>query len=104
VRHCDNALVRMRQDGGVVAVRRGRLGANKALGNGRLNGIATSLDGGKIWITVTGHLAGITNAMGGRVGAARLSVAVRGRRPSPAARNGCREKRRCPANRGKCNT
>jgi len=66
--------------------------------------IATSLDGGKIWITVTGHLAGITNAMGGRVGAPRLSVAVRGRRPSPAARNGCGEKRRCPANRGKCNT
>ena len=38
--------------------------AGRGLGPIRRWEIATSLDGGKIWITVTGHLAGITNAMG----------------------------------------
>ena len=60
----DNTIVRMRQDGSVLAVRRVRLAPNKALGNGRLNGIATSPDGSKIWVTVTGHLAGYGTARG----------------------------------------
>jgi hypothetical protein len=60
----DNTIVRMRQDGSVVAARRVRLSHNKALGNGRLNGIATSPDGSKIWVTVAGHLAGYATARG----------------------------------------
>ena len=41
----DNTIVRMRQDGSVVAVRRVRLAGGKSLGNLRLNGIAGSPDG-----------------------------------------------------------
>jgi hypothetical protein len=54
----DNTIVRMRPDGTVVAVRRVRLGNGRSLGDGRLNGIAASPDGSKLWVTVTGHLAG----------------------------------------------
>jgi hypothetical protein len=54
----NNTIVRMRQDGTVVAVREVRLTDGRGLGNGRLNGIAGSPDGTKIWITVTGHLRG----------------------------------------------
>jgi hypothetical protein len=54
----DNTIVRMRQDGAVIAVRRVRLGGGRSLGDGRLNGIAASPDGSKLWVTVTGHLAG----------------------------------------------
>jgi hypothetical protein len=53
-----NTIVRMRQDGTVVAVRRVRLADGRPLGDGRLNGIAASPDGSKLWVTVTGHLAG----------------------------------------------
>jgi hypothetical protein len=60
----DNTIVRMRQDGTVVAVRRVRLANGRSLGNGRLNGIAVSPDGTKIWVTVTGHLAGHGNLSG----------------------------------------
>jgi hypothetical protein len=60
----DNTIVRMRQDGTVVAVRRVRLSHRRSLGNGRLNGIAVSPDGSKIWVTVTGHLAGKGNLSG----------------------------------------
>src|SRR5262245_9678903 len=60
----DNTIVRMRQDGTVVAVRRVRLANGRSLGNGRLNGIAISPDGSKIWVTVTGHLAGQGNLSG----------------------------------------
>jgi hypothetical protein len=54
----DNTIVRMRQDGTVVAVRRVRLADGRSLGNARLNGIAVSPDGSKIWVTVTGRLPG----------------------------------------------
>jgi hypothetical protein len=54
----------MRQDGTVVAVRRVRLANGRSLGNGRLNGIAVSPDGSKIWVTVTGHPAGQGNLSG----------------------------------------
>jgi hypothetical protein len=54
----DNTIVRMRQDGRVVAVRRVRLADGRSLGGARLNGIAVSPDGSKIWVTVTGRLPG----------------------------------------------
>jgi hypothetical protein len=60
----NTTIVRMRQDGTVVAVRRVRLNNGRSLGDGRLNGIATSPDGTKIWVTVTGHLAASGNLTG----------------------------------------
>jgi hypothetical protein len=60
----NNTIVRMRQDGSVVAVRRVRLANGRSLGNGRLNGIAGSPDGTRIWVTVTGHLPGHGNLSG----------------------------------------
>jgi hypothetical protein len=54
----NNTIVRMTQDGKVVAVREVRLANGQSLGSGRLNGIAGSADGSKIWVTVTGHLPG----------------------------------------------
>jgi hypothetical protein len=49
----DNTILRMRQDGTVVAV--GRVSVDRGpLNNSRLNGIATSTDSGKIYVTVTG--------------------------------------------------
>ena len=49
----NNTIVRMRQDGSVVAVRRVRLD-DSPLGHGRLNGITTSVDGATIYVTFTG--------------------------------------------------
>src|SRR5215470_11128332 len=43
----------MHQDGTVGAIRKVRLADGRSLGNGRLNGIAGSPDGSKIWVTVT---------------------------------------------------
>ena len=60
----NNTIARMRQDGTVVAVREVRLADRKVLGKGRLNGIASSPDGTKIWITVTGRLPGHRNLRG----------------------------------------
>jgi hypothetical protein len=60
----NNAIVRMRQDGTVVAVREVRLGDGRGLGGARLNGIATSSDGSKIWVTVTGRLPGQDHSQG----------------------------------------
>jgi hypothetical protein len=60
----DNTIVRMDQEGTVVAVRRVRLADARALGNGRLNGIAVSPDGSTIWVTVLGKLAGQGNIEG----------------------------------------
>ena len=54
----NNTIVRMRQDGLVVAVRRVRLAGGRPLRTLRLNGIATSPDGSRLWVTVTGHLSG----------------------------------------------
>jgi hypothetical protein len=54
----NNTIVRMRQDGTVVSVRRVRLPDGRSLGDARLNGIATSPDGTTIWVTVTGRLRG----------------------------------------------
>jgi hypothetical protein len=60
----NNTIVRMRQDGTVVAVRRVRLQDSRPLGNARLNGIAVSADHNKIWVTVTGHIRGTGNLTG----------------------------------------
>jgi hypothetical protein len=55
----DNTIVRMGQDGSVVATRRVDSGL---LHNANLNGIATSTDGVKIYVTFTGpgaHQGGV---------------------------------------------
>jgi hypothetical protein len=54
----NNTIVRMRQDGTVIAVRHIRLTDGRPLSSARLNGIGTSPDGTKIWVTVTGSLSG----------------------------------------------
>ena len=49
----NNTIVRMRQDGSVVAV--GRVTVDTGpLNNASLNGVATSTDGTTIYVTVTG--------------------------------------------------
>jgi hypothetical protein len=60
----NNTIVRMRQDGTVVAVRRVVLADGRSLGDGRLNGIAVSPDESTIWVTVTGHLPGERSFVG----------------------------------------
>jgi hypothetical protein len=60
----NNTIVRMHQDGAVVVVREVRLADGRSLGNGRLNGIAGSPDGRKIWVTIAGRLAGHGNVSG----------------------------------------
>jgi hypothetical protein len=60
----NNTIVRMRQDGTVVAVRRVELDGGRSLGNGRLNGIAVSPDESTIWVTVTSHPPGERNFVG----------------------------------------
>jgi hypothetical protein len=54
----------MHQDGTVGAVRKVRLADGRSLGNSRLNGIAGSPDGSKIWVTVAGRLAGHEDVSG----------------------------------------
>jgi sugar lactone lactonase YvrE len=50
----DNTIVRMRQTGEVVAVRRVAVHDHGPWDNGSLNGIATSTDGKTIYVTYTG--------------------------------------------------
>ena len=49
----NNTIVRMHQDGSVIAVRRVSVD-NRPLDNASLNGIATSPDGTTIYVTFTG--------------------------------------------------
>jgi hypothetical protein len=56
----DNSILRMRQDGTVVSRREVRLGGNP-LGAMQLNGIATSPDGTRIWVTLSGPVHGMGN-------------------------------------------
>jgi len=49
----NNTIVRMRQDGSVVAIRRVTVD-NSPLDNASINGIATSTDGTTIYVTFTG--------------------------------------------------
>jgi hypothetical protein len=60
----NGTIVRMRQDGTVVAVREVRA-AHRSLGQARLNGIATSSDGSRIWVTYVGKLPGSSDRNGG---------------------------------------
>jgi hypothetical protein len=59
----DDTIVRMRQDGSVVSQRHLRING-RPLGALRLNGIATSPDGTKIWVTLTGPVSGIGKLTG----------------------------------------
>ena len=59
----NGTLVRMRQDGTVLAVRRVAAGG-EVLGAGRLNGIAVSPDAQRLWVTVSGALPGHADAPG----------------------------------------
>jgi hypothetical protein len=59
----DGTLVRLRQDGTVLATQ--QVAVNGAvLGGGRLNGIAVSPDAQHLWITVSGDLSGHEDAPG----------------------------------------
>jgi hypothetical protein len=60
----NSTIVRMRQDGTVVAVRDVRA-RHRSLGQARLNGIATSSDGSRIWVTYVGKLPGSSDRQGG---------------------------------------
>ena len=60
----NGTIVRMRQDGTVVAVRRIKLPTQQPLGPGRINGIAISPDAQKIWVTVSGAILSHPNAPG----------------------------------------
>jgi len=67
----NNTIVRMRQDGTVVAVRRVTLSDGRSLGSARINGIATEYSAleelappTKIWVTVTGHIPGVHHSNG----------------------------------------
>jgi hypothetical protein len=59
----NNTIVRMRQDGTVVAVRKVHL-YGSLLGDGHLNGIAASPDGSKLWVTVVGRVPGLGSLTG----------------------------------------
>jgi hypothetical protein len=60
----NSTIVRMQQDGTVVAVREVRA-RHRSLGQARLNGIATSSDGSRIWVTYVGKLPGSSDRDGG---------------------------------------
>jgi hypothetical protein len=60
----NNTIVRMQQDGTVVAVRELRV-SGRPLGYARLNGIATSPDHSKIWVSYVGKLPGSSDREGG---------------------------------------
>jgi hypothetical protein len=54
----NGTILRLKQDGTVVAIRRVNLQGTRPLGAGQLNGIAVSPDARRIWITINGRLAG----------------------------------------------
>ncbi len=54
----DNTIVRLHQDGTIVAVRQVTLPGGSSLGGAHLTGIATSYNGERIWVTVDGALPG----------------------------------------------
>jgi hypothetical protein len=60
----DNTIVRMRQDGTVIARRQVGMTGSRPLGALRLNGIASSPDGSKIWVTLSGPVPGIGKLKG----------------------------------------
>ncbi|TMC51978.1 MAG: hypothetical protein E6J20_13930 [Chloroflexi bacterium] len=60
----NGTVVRMRQDGSVVDVRHVRA-RGRAFGGARLNGIATSSDHSRIWVSYVGRLPGLDDRSGG---------------------------------------
>jgi len=60
----NGTVVRMRQDGTVVAVRRIGLPDGTMVGANQLNGIAVSPDAGSLWLTLSGSIAGYPDAPG----------------------------------------
>ncbi len=60
----NGTIVRMKEDGTVVAVRRVVLKDGKDMGPGMLNGIAVSSDAQKIWLTVSGAVPEYPDAPG----------------------------------------
>jgi hypothetical protein len=60
----NGTIVRMRQDGAVMAIRRVRV-SGRSLGDAVLNGISTSPGHSKIWVTYVGRLPGRSDQHGG---------------------------------------
>jgi hypothetical protein len=60
----DNTILRMKQDGTVVAQRRLQMTGGQPLGALQLNGIATSPDDSTIWVTLSGPVPGMGNVTG----------------------------------------
>jgi hypothetical protein len=60
----DNTVVHMRQNGTVVGQRRIRMAGGQPLGALQLNGIASSPNGSKIWVTLSGPVPGMGNVNG----------------------------------------
>lgn len=60
----NNTVLHMRQDGTVVAQRHITMAGGKPLGALQLNGIATSPDGTKIWVTLSGPVPGMGTTKG----------------------------------------
>jgi hypothetical protein len=60
----DNTIVHLRQDGTVVAQRRVQMTGGRPLGALQLNGIASSPDGSKLWVTLSGPVPGMGSVEG----------------------------------------
>jgi hypothetical protein len=60
----NNTIARMRQDGTIVAQREVRRAGGRPVGALRLNGIATSPDGRRIWVTLSGPVSGMGELKG----------------------------------------
>jgi hypothetical protein len=60
----NGTIVRMRQDGVVIATRRIVLETGDEIGSGRLNGIAVSPDAQRIWVSVSGAIPSHPNEPG----------------------------------------
>jgi hypothetical protein len=54
----NNTITRMKVDGTVIGTRKVTLVGGKSLGSAKVNGIATSVDGTKVYVTVTGRVPG----------------------------------------------
>lgn len=80
----DGTIVRMRQDGTVLAIRRIALPNGQAVGGGRLNGIAVSPDAQKIWLTITGTLPDYPDAPGALLEVPAFGPTRAGARETPA--------------------
>ena len=67
----NNTIVRVKQDGTIVAIRKVRLANGRSLGSARLNGIAVAHSAEeeqapptKMWVTVTGRIPGVEHSTG----------------------------------------